>query len=105
LSAFPYRLYYTTYNCPDNQVSPVLFGVGVSKRYFKKAVDRNRIKRLTREVYRHRQHALKNLVTSRKCGLDIFLIFTGKELPSLAICEKGIGVGLEKLENMLMTKI
>ncbi len=27
-------------------------GVSVSKRYFKKAVDRNRIKRLLREVYR-----------------------------------------------------
>lgn len=28
-------------------------GVSVSKRYFKKAVDRNRIKRLLRECYRH----------------------------------------------------
>ena len=28
------------------------FGVSVSKRYFKKAVDRNRIKRLLRECYR-----------------------------------------------------
>ncbi len=28
-------------------------GVSVSKRYFKRAVDRNRIKRLLREVYRH----------------------------------------------------
>lgn len=28
------------------------FGVSVSKRYFKKAVDRNRVKRLLRECYR-----------------------------------------------------
>lgn len=32
-------------------------GVSVSKRYFKKAVDRNRIKRLLREVYRHNKAA------------------------------------------------
>ncbi len=32
-------------------------GVSVSKRYFKKAVDRNRIKRLLRESYRHNRKA------------------------------------------------
>jgi ribonuclease P protein component len=101
LSAFPYRIYFKAYNCPADQVSPVLFGVGVSKRYFKKAVDRNRIKRLTREVYRHRKHVLENLLAGRKSSLDIFLIFTGKEIPSIAQCEKGIAGGLEKLEIML----
>lgn len=33
-------------------ISNQKFGVSVSKRYFKKAVDRNRIKRLLRENYR-----------------------------------------------------
>ena len=33
-------------------ISNQKFGVSVSKRYFKKAVDRNRIKRLLRETYR-----------------------------------------------------
>lgn len=39
-------------NKPIVSIEQARFGVSVSKRYFKKAVDRNRIKRLLRECYR-----------------------------------------------------
>ncbi|WP_426475410.1 ribonuclease P protein component [Chryseobacterium balustinum] len=39
-------------NHPDLQNENVKLGVSVSKRYFKKAVYRNRVKRLLRECYR-----------------------------------------------------
>ncbi|NJN49959.1 MAG: ribonuclease P protein component [Polaribacter sp.] len=34
---------------------PILTGITVSKRFFKNAVDRNRLKRLMREAYRHQK--------------------------------------------------
>jgi ribonuclease P protein component len=37
----------------DFEIANQKFGVSVSKKYFKRATDRNRIKRLLREVYRH----------------------------------------------------
>lgn len=37
---------------PENLSGSLQFGVSVSKRFYKKAVDRNRIKRLLREAYR-----------------------------------------------------
>jgi ribonuclease P protein component len=84
--------------------SPVLFGVGVSKRYFKKAADRNRIKRLTREVYRTRQHQLNAAMTGRNLQLHLFFIFTGKELPQFADCATGMATALEKLIKTLGAK-
>lgn len=39
-------------NKESTPVSELKFGVSVSKRYFKKAVDRNRFKRLLRECFR-----------------------------------------------------
>ncbi len=55
LSVFPIRMVYTTKERQEGD-SPVQLLVSVSKRYFKHAVDRNRVKRQIREVYRrHRQ--------------------------------------------------
>lgn len=46
----PLRLVYITTEFDDS--FKIKAGVSVSKRHFKKAVDRNRIKRLMREAYR-----------------------------------------------------
>ncbi len=50
VSVFPLRLMYMKTVFDDG--SDIKAGVSVSKRHFKSAVDRNRIKRLIREVYR-----------------------------------------------------
>ena len=37
---------------------PIKMGVSVSKKYFKRAHDRNYFKRILREVYRHHKHII-----------------------------------------------
>ncbi len=56
VSKYPLRLAYIE---QPNAKEPFQMSVSVSKRYFKKAVDRNYFKRVLRETYRLNQHLLK----------------------------------------------
>ncbi len=61
---------------------PVLqAGFSASSRNFKRAVDRNRIKRLMREAYRREKHILEQHLREKNLSLSLFLIYTGKQLP------------------------
>ena len=57
VSKYPLRLVYVE-NTDENNSEKVLMGVSVSKKYFKKAVDRNYFKRVLRETYRLNKHLL-----------------------------------------------
>lgn len=59
----------------------------VSKRKFKRAVDRNRIKRLMREVVTKKEINNKNIA----------FIFTGKELPTYKEVESSINKIVNKI--------
>jgi ribonuclease P protein component len=56
VSKYPLRLVYCPQKKEENQ--RIKIGVSVSKKYFKKAVDRNYFKRVLRETYRLNKHLL-----------------------------------------------
>lgn len=80
---------------------PVKCGVGLSGRYFKKAVDRNRIKRLLRESYRVQKNSLKEYAENHQKEISIFILFTGKELPQYEKVYSAVGAALQKLTQAL----
>jgi ribonuclease P protein component len=69
----------------------------VSKKYFKKATDRNRIKRLMREGWRLQQNVLKNTIGETNKQLSVFIIYTGNELPEYELVFKKMTAVITRL--------
>lgn len=73
--------------------------MSVSRRSFKRAVDRNRIKRLMRESWRHRKHELYTGAEQAGMKLAIALVYMGKELPSQHDADVKISEVLKRLKD------
>ncbi len=65
-------------NHPDLHNENVKLGVSVSKRYFKKAIHRNRIKRLLRECYRLNKDIFKESFGEKTIAM---MFWVSTELP------------------------
>jgi ribonuclease P protein component len=86
VSKYPLRLVYVAHDFEENV--PLKIGVSVSKKYFKKAVDRNYFKRLLRECYRLNKQLLTENVDTKYCCM--FFYQTNERLTYPEINEKTI---------------
>jgi len=92
LTIFPIKLIYL--EIEHNSPYKIQAGVTVSKRNFKKAVDRNRIKRLLREVYRKNKFVIYESENTKK---HIFMfIYLGKTEFEYPILEGKMKLLLQK---------
>ena len=99
ISAFPLRIVVMeTAQVADNV--PVQVLVSVSKRHFKHAVDRNRVKRQIREAYRHHKQILTDKVQQQQT-LAIAFIWLADGLHESATVEKSVRILLGKAAERL----
>ena len=76
---FPYSVRYLVHDA-DRLPSPAQVLVGVSKRRFHHAVDRNRVKRLTRECYRQRKAILYEALQQHGKTMTFSLNYVGNTI-------------------------
>ena len=80
----PILVYYqlSSFTSSEMKVEFLQMGVTVGARYFKKAVDRNLIKRRIREAYRQNNQDLKQVLQKSNNRMDIFFVYTVSEKSS-----------------------
>jgi ribonuclease P protein component len=100
-NAFPLKITFTSKEVEGDSIAKI--GVGVSSRHFKKAVDRNRVKRLIRESYRLQKNVLIKALPE-KTQVHVFILFVGKELGETSMIPEKMKLILEKLGNSFQNK-
>lgn len=92
-SNFPFRVLWMNV---ENEVG-LKAGFSASTKNFKKATDRNKIKRLMREAYRLQKNDLDVQLSLNKKTLNIFFIYTGKEIPTYNLIFEKMGNVLKRI--------
>ena len=98
---FPLKVIYKEVDLQDNVLKT---GVGTSRKNFRKAVERNRIKRLLREAYRIEKPGLLNYLQQSKKQIALFFLYIDKSLPEYNLLKEKMQQAIEKLIKSLNEK-
>tara|TARA_R110002111_G_scaffold136317_3_gene202138 strand:- start:649 stop:1059 length:411 start_codon:yes stop_codon:yes gene_type:complete len=98
IKQYPFVLQYKYTDVPSKKNFQIV--CSVPKRLHKKAVTRNRIKRLMREVVRKKKHIIEENFPQNDKKLALFLIYTGKEEEGYSLLLNKIELLFERLMNV-----
>lgn len=96
---FPLRVVYFTTEHKDK--IPVKVLVGVPKKRFKRAVKRNRLKRLMREAYRLNKILLIDKCTEKNMHLDIAFNYVSDDEMDFATIQSKMKIALHRIADKI----
>lgn len=108
-SIFPFKIIYKTASSQTLNLKPETLNLqcafSVSKRNFKKATERNRIKRLMREAWRLQNNELKNTLQQNNKQAVVFILYVGNEIPEYKTVFEKMNASLKKLQKIMNEEI
>ncbi len=96
--AYPFRVVWLNEGAAYNTLASVL--VTIPKKRLKRAVDRNRMKRLAREAYRQHKLLLTDWFKGGEMHLEVAFIYVKDEPSDFDTVEKGIVKAINELGRM-----
>lgn len=85
-----------------NTKYPAQVALSVPKKNFNRSVDRNRVKRLMREVYRKNKSKFYETLSGQQIQCAILLGYIGKTIPDYAEVEKSLLLTLQRFEENIV---
>ncbi len=98
VGAYPLRIFYLKTERIENDAF-LKVGFSVSKKYFKRAVDRNRVKRLMREAFRLDKYRLELKLEENNLSLSAMLVYVSPEICNFSEMQKAIKKTIDRLMN------
>jgi ribonuclease P protein component len=96
--AYPFRVMFTTNDVPDAPPTATQVLFSIPKRAFKRAVDRNLLKRRCREAYRLNKDQLEQTAGVAR-PVTIAFLYTAKTKISFSDIDKGMKLALKRMYN------
>ena len=96
-SVFPLRVVYKFTELAETEESPVRIGFSIPKKRIKKAVGRNKVRRVLKEAWRLNKHSLYGVIPEGT-QLHGFLVYTGSEKLTFAEAETAVRKAISKLK-------